>query len=232
MNFNYKELSKTILEATKTKNKNTDLIEVISDIIRNEVAKIKRADKYKEKIKKQQEDLKENKLILDNPMDILNKLNDESNDESNVELKIDSLEQRIFQEHDDVDTINIFNTVSDINKLNNKFKEHKTEKVEEKINTTNLERFQVRVKINSNLKVKPKFQVFKEPSEDVVGSNGLVESTFHNFLFFIDSIDEATIRKHMTEIFEPGQMSFDISVVPFDYIPVQYKELWRNQTTM
>lgn len=236
MNFNYKELSRKIYleikpEEDKWKDKDLAILDKIASHIKDEVGRIKRAEKYQEKIKADQTKIREERVVLENPLDILNMelpfqpKKGMVSRFTNIETQsIDSLEQRIFEERDKAETELIINQV----KQEQLSKE--VIKPEVKINTSGLERYQVRVRINANLKVKPNFQVFKVNSEEIYGNNGIMENTFHNFLFYIDSDSEEKIRKHMVEIFEPGQMSFDISIVPFDYVPVQYTATWRNQT--
>lgn len=236
MNIKYKVLSKSLYKLVKKEeywdDKDLDLVDSFAKMIKDEVAKVKRAEIYQAKkneaipeITTLVEPIVEQTIIeepvkkITDSTELLKKIEQNTNIETNIETVPTTLFERIHDE-DSIDT-----------KLIKQIELEKIEKVTETpINPNGLHRFIIHIETIGDFIQDTNFQKFMIKKLDNKNfMNDEIVSTTTTYVAVIDEINEYEIRRKITPMLSSVQV-FKIMPVAPGYILPQFKDIWNNQT--
>lgn len=244
MNLKFKELAKEIYsqikEESKWNKKDLELIEKISKMVKAEVARVKRADKYQEKIGKTITLEKPQAMEMPDPNIALTINFVEPKEEDFIgdpNIQIDELDETTgdFFTGKSIHERLLFDEDQAVTEKLKKelVKEEIIEETEVHItDISKVKRYQVNITTYGiPLLKKPNMQLFltDNTEEKDFKTDKIIRRT-KSYVCFIDTDDRELITPEIYKTF--GQCQFTITKVENDYIPPVYKGIWQNKTIM
>lgn len=230
MNIKYKVLSKNLYKLVKKEeywdDKDLDLVDTFAKMIKDEVAKVKRAEIYQAKKNEtvvepiiEQPIIEQSVKKITDSSELLKNIEENLNNEDVNETVPTTLFERIHDE-DSIDA-----------KLIKQIEQEKIEKtIETQINPSGLHRFIIHIETIGDFIQDTNFQKFMIKKIDNKNfMNDEIINTTTTYVAVIDEINEYEIRRKITPMLSNVQV-FKIMQVAPGYILPQFKDLWNNQT--
>lgn len=236
MNIKYKILSKDLYKLVKKEeywdDKDLDIVDKFAKMIKDEVAKVKRAEAYLSKKENKKED------IIESVGDELKTLDAESGLKitdateliNNIALSKPKVEDLMLDEK----PTTIFERIYDEDELNANIlakKENDEKKVVvQEIDPNELKRYIIHIETYGEFIQDTKFQKFisnKVNNKDFMTDQVL--NTLTTYIAIIDEKNESEIRRKITPMLSSVHV-FKIIPVANNFILPQYKNVWNYQT--